>query len=127
VLALATTWACGFPVLSLSAFCPATLAATLFMLVISTIFLPGVVTLIPTYTFWVKLGLVGSYWPLILPSFFANAYDTFLLRQYMMTIPRELDEAAMIDGASHLQVLRHVIIPASWPAIIAITVFHMYA
>jgi multiple sugar transport system permease protein len=97
----------------------------LFILVISTIFLPGTVTLIPTYTFWVKLGLVGTYVPLILPAFFANAYDVFLLRQYMLTIPRELDEAATIDGAGPLQVLWYVIIPASWPAIIAVSVFHI--
>jgi multiple sugar transport system permease protein len=97
----------------------------LFILLISTIFLPGFVTLIPTYSFWQKLGLVGSWIPLILPSFFANAYDVFLLRQYFMTLPRELDEAAMMDGAGNLRVLWSVILPQSWPAVVAITVFHI--
>ena len=97
----------------------------LFILMISTIFLPGFVTLIPTYSFWQKLGLVGTWIPLILPAFFANAYDVFLLRQYFMTLPRELDEAAMMDGAGYLRVLWSVILPQSWPAVVAITVFHI--
>lgn len=97
----------------------------LFILLISTIFLPATVTVIPTYTFWQRLGLIGSWWPLILPAFFANAYDVFLLRQYFMTLPRELDEAAMIDGASPMRVLWSVIIPQSYPALMAVTVFHI--
>ena len=97
----------------------------LFLLVISTIFLPAVVTLIPTYTFFVKIGWVGTYLPLIVPAFFSNAYDTFLLRQYMLTIPHELDEAAMIDGATPLQILTLLIIPQSMPAIVAVTVFSL--
>jgi multiple sugar transport system permease protein len=101
----------------------------LFLLVISTIFLPGAVTLIPTYMIWVKLGVVGSptgfapWLPLILPTFLANAYDVFLLRQFLMTIPRELDEAAAIDGAGPLRTLVSVILPQMWPAIIAIGLF----
>ena len=71
----------------------------LFTLLIATIFLPAAVTLIPTYTIFVKLGWVGTWLPLLVPTFFANAYDVFLMRQYFMTIPRELDEAAAIDGA----------------------------
>jgi multiple sugar transport system permease protein len=68
---------------------------------------------------------VGTWLPLIVPAFFANAYDVFLLRQYFMTLPRELDEAAMIDGASPLRVLWSVIIPQSYPALMAVTVFHI--
>ncbi len=97
----------------------------LFTLLVSTIFLPGFVTLIPTYTFFQKIGWVGTWLPLIIPSFFANAYDVFLLRQYFMTLPRELDEAAMMDGAGPLRVLWSIIIPQSYPALIAITVFHI--
>lgn len=62
---------------------------------------------------------------MFIPSFFANAYDVFLLRQYFMTLPCELDEAAMIDGASPLKVLWSVIIPQSYPALMAVTVFHI--
>jgi len=97
----------------------------LFVLLISTIFLPGFVTVIPTYTFFQKIGWVGTWLPLIVPTFFANAYDVFLLRQYFMTLPRELDEAAMIDGAGPFRVLWSVIIPQSYPALMAITVFHI--
>lgn len=97
----------------------------LFVLLISTMFLPGAVTVIPTFTFFTKIGWVGTWLPLIVPSFFANAYDTFLLRQYFMTLPRELDEAAMIDGATPLKVLWSVILPQSWPAIVAVSIFHV--
>jgi multiple sugar transport system permease protein len=97
----------------------------LFIVLISTIFLPGAVTVIPTYTFFQRIGWVGTWLPLIVPAFFANAYDVFLLRQYFMTLPRELDEAAMIDGASPLRVLWSVIIPQSYPALMAVTVFHI--
>lgn len=97
----------------------------LFILLISTIFLPATVTLIPTYTFFTRIGWVGTWLPLIVPAFFANAYDVFLLRQYFMTLPRELDESAMIDGAGPLRVLWSVILPQSWPAVIAVSVFHI--
>jgi len=97
----------------------------LFVVLIATIFLPAFVTVIPTYTFFSKIGWVGTWLPLIVPAFFANAYDVFLLRQYFMTLPRELDEAAMIDGASPLRVLWSVIIPQSYPALMAVTVFHI--
>ncbi len=97
----------------------------LFTLVIATIFLPAAVTLIPTYTIFVKLGWVGTWLPLIVPAFFANAYDVFLLRQYFLTIPRELDEAAAIDGAGPFRTLISVIVPQAWPVIIAVTIFHI--
>jgi len=97
----------------------------LFTLLIATIFLPSAVTLIPTYTIFVKLGWVGTWLPLIVPAFFANAYDVFLLRQFFLTIPREMDEAAMIDGAGPVRTLTSVILPQSWPVIMAVAVFHL--
>ena len=97
----------------------------MFVLLISTIFLPAFVTVIPTYTFFQKIHWVGTWLPLIVPSFFANAYDVFLLRQYFMTLPRELAEAAKVDGAGPLRILWSVIIPQSYPALMAITVFHI--
>ncbi len=97
----------------------------LFIVLISTIFLPAFVTVIPTYTFFQKIGWVGTWLPLIVPTFFANAFDTFLLRQYFMTIPRDMDEAAMIDGASRFRVLWSVLLPQSYPALLAIVVFHI--
>jgi multiple sugar transport system permease protein len=97
----------------------------LFMILISIMFLPGTVTIIPQFTFFTKIGWVGTWLPLIIPAFFANPYDTFLLRQFFMTLPRELDESAMIDGASPLRILWSVIIPQSYPVIVAVTVFHI--
>ncbi|MGH2380623.1 MAG: carbohydrate ABC transporter permease [Candidatus Limnocylindria bacterium] len=97
----------------------------LFLIVLSTIFLPAAVTLIPTYTIYVKLGWVGTWLPLLVPAFFANAYDVFLLRQYFLTLPRELDDAAKIDGAGPFKVLTAIIIPQSWAVIVAVAVFHL--
>lgn len=97
----------------------------LFLVLLSTIFLPAAVTLIPTYTIFVKLGWVGTWLPLLVPAFFANAYDVFLLRQYFMTLPRELDDAAKIDGAGPFRILTSVIVPQSWPVIVAVAVFHL--
>lgn len=95
----------------------------LFTLLIATIFLPAAVTLIPTYTIFLKLGWVGTWLPLLVPAFLANAYDVFLLRQYLMTIPRDLDEAAAIDGAGPLRTLWSVIIPQAWPGLAAVSIF----
>lgn len=96
----------------------------LILVMIATIFLPAAVTLIPTYTLYVKLGWVGTWLPLLVPTFFANAYDVFLLRQFLLTLPPELDEAAAIDGAGPFRTLLSVILPQAWPAILAVGIFH---
>lgn len=95
-----------------------------FIILIGTIILPGQVTLIPTYAFFARIGWTGTWLPLIVPHFFANAYNVFLLRQFFMTLPRELDEAAMIDGAGPFRILVSVIIPQAWPAILSVGLFH---
>jgi multiple sugar transport system permease protein len=97
----------------------------LFTLLIATIFLPASVTVVPTFAFFNLIGWVGTWLPLTVPHFFANAYNVFLLRQYFMTIPREIDEAAAIDGASPLRILTSIIVPMSTPVIIAVTLFHL--
>ncbi len=97
----------------------------LFTILIATIFLPGAVTIIPTYTMFAKLGWVGTWLPLLIPTFFANAFDVFLIRQYFLTIPREMDEAASIDGAGPFRTLVSVILPQAWPAIVAVAIFHL--
>jgi multiple sugar transport system permease protein len=98
----------------------------LFLLMLATIILPFQITLIPTYAVFLALGWVGTWWPLIVPHFFSNAYNVFLLRQYFLTIPRDLDEAAMIDGAGPFRILRSVIVPQAIPAIVAVTLFHFF-
>jgi multiple sugar transport system permease protein len=97
----------------------------LFTLLIATIFLPAAVTIIPTYTVFQKLGWVGTWLPLLVPAFFANAYDVFLMRQYFLTIPTEMDEAAAIDGAGPFRTLISVVLPQAWPVIVAVAVFHL--
>jgi len=100
----------------------------LFLIMLSTIMLPRQVTLIPVYVLFQKLGWVDTLLPLIVPLFFANAFDVFLLRQFFMTIPMEMDEAAKIDGANPLQALFYVLLPQARPALVAIGIFHfLYA
>jgi multiple sugar transport system permease protein len=98
----------------------------IFLLLLSTIILPLQVTLIPTFAVFSALGWVGTWLPLIVPHFFANAYNVFLLRQYFRTIPRDLDEAAMIDGAGPLRILISVIVPQAKAAIVAVSLFHFF-
>lgn len=98
----------------------------LFLILVSTIVLPPQATVIPLFILFSKLGWTGTWLPLLVPAFFANAYDVFLLRQYFMGIPREMDEAAAIDGANPLRTLVSVIIPQAWPAITAVTLFHFF-
>ncbi|HEX7001818.1 MAG TPA: carbohydrate ABC transporter permease [Trueperaceae bacterium] len=104
---------------------PLPFKGVLFMVLIATIILPKQVLLVPTYAFFDAIGWTGTWLPLIVPHFFANAFNVFLLRQYFMQLPRELDEAAMIDGAGPLRVLTSVIIPQSYPVIIAVALFHI--
>ena len=99
---------------------------TMFVILIATIILPFQVTLLPTYVLFTWLGWNGTWLPLIIPHFFANAYNVFLLRQYFMSIPRELDEAAMIDGAGPFRILRSIIVPQSIAAITAVCLFHFF-
>lgn len=99
---------------------------TLFVVLIATIILPFQVTLLPTYVVFTWLGWNGTWLPLIIPHCFANAYNVFLLRQYFMSIPRELDEAAMVDGAGPFRILRSVIVPQSLAAITAVSLFHFF-
>jgi len=93
-----------------------------FRLYLATLMIPGVVTMIPNYTLMVKLQLLDSYLGLIVPAAF-SAFGTFLLRQFMLTVPLALDEAAAIDGASHWQVFWEVVLPLARPGLITLAVF----
>lgn len=97
----------------------------IFLVLISTIILPRQVMLVPLFAFFSAIGWTGTWLPLIVPHFFANAYNVFLLRQYFLQLPRDLDEAAMIDGADPLRILLLVIVPQSWPVIISVALFHL--
>jgi multiple sugar transport system permease protein len=94
----------------------------LFILYLSTLIVPQEVIVIPMFLVMQQLGWVNSYKALILPWAF-TAFGTFLLRQFFITIPKELEEAAKIDGCGHLRILRNVIIPVATPAIAVLAVF----
>ena len=95
----------------------------LFLLLLSTMMLPGQVTMIPVFVLWNKLHLVDTFAPLVLPAWFAtSAFSVFLLRQFFMTIPKELDEAAMIDGCSYFGIWWRIIMPLSRPALVTIVI-----
>jgi multiple sugar transport system permease protein len=95
----------------------------LFKLLIATMLIPGPVLLIPQFLLFHRIGWVGTYLPLWVPSFAANAFLVFLVRQYMRSIPRDLDEAARIDGASYFTIWWRIIVPLSLPALTVVAVF----
>ncbi len=96
----------------------------LFIILLSTIMLPSQVRLIPMYIFFQKLGWIDTMLPLVIPAFFASAYDVFLLRQFFMTIPLEMDDAAKVDGANRIQSFLFVTLPQSIPALFAVCILH---
>jgi len=97
----------------------------LFLLVISTMLLPGQVTLIPRYIIFAKLKMIDTYWPLIIPSWLGGgAFEIFLFRQFFLTLPVELDDAARIDGCSTLRIYWSIVMPLSKPVIATIAIFN---
>ena len=93
----------------------------LFSLCVGSMLMPAAVTLVPLYMAWSTLGLVPSYWPLILPYLCGGgAFNIFLLRQFIRTVPRELDEAAKIDGAGYFRTLVSIIVPSIKSAVIVV-------
>jgi len=95
----------------------------LFVVLLSTLMLPAQVTMIPVFMLFQKLGLYDTYVPLILPAFFGGGvFNIFLLRQFFKTIPTDLEDAAKIDGCSHLRILLTIMVPLAKPAIATLTV-----
>jgi ABC-type glycerol-3-phosphate transport system permease component len=99
----------------------------LFLLVLSTLMLPYPVTMVPLFALFNQLGWINTFLPLIVPAFFGNAFYIFLLRQYFLTLPPELEDAARIDGANTLQILWRVILPISTPALATVVIFTFQA
>jgi multiple sugar transport system permease protein len=95
----------------------------IFSIVVATLLIPYTVTMIPLYKVWVKVGLVGTFWPLIIPGFFGYPFYIILLRQFMLTIPDELLEAARIDGCNSWTRYTKIVVPLSKPGIATITIF----
>ncbi|NWO20369.1 carbohydrate ABC transporter permease [Oribacterium sp. oral taxon 102] len=98
------------------------LRGIIFSLIIATMMIPNIALIIPQYIMFGKLGWLDSLLPMIVPSFFAYPYNVFLLRQYFRSIPKELDEAAIIDGCSRFQVFTRIIVPISKPTFVTIGV-----
>lgn len=96
---------------------------TIFFILLATMMLPWVVTLVPSYIIYTRLGFLGTRLPLILPAIGGNAFFIFLLRQYMLGIPKSLDEAAEIDGCSKLGILFRIILPQCKPILATLIVF----
>lgn len=99
----------------------------LFGLVLATMMLPGAVTMVPQYLIWLKLGLVGTWVPLFGANLFGSAFYIFLQRQFFLGIPRELFEAARVDGASYFAMFRRIALPLSIPSLVIIFLFEFQA
>ncbi|WP_411334045.1 carbohydrate ABC transporter permease [Metabacillus indicus] len=95
-----------------------------FFILLSTIMLPGEITMIPVFIMFSKIGWIDTFYPLIVPAFFGGqAVFIFLLRQFFASIPKELEESALIDGASRFQIFYRIFLPLSKPALITIALF----
>jgi len=99
----------------------------LFVIIIWAMMLPPQVTTVPLYVMWAKLHLTGSLWPLILPNLLGDAFSVFLLRQFMLTIPREYTESAKLDGCGEFMTMLRVIVPMAKPGIAAAAIFLFFA
>ncbi|MFG2113367.1 carbohydrate ABC transporter permease [Streptomyces sp. NPDC048718] len=98
------------------------------MLVVATMMLPPQVLVIPMYLFWTRqLDLSGTLWPLIVPTAFGDAFSIFLLRQFLLTLPRDLLDAARLDGCGEVRVLLRIVLPLAKPGIAAIALFQFFA
>ena len=95
----------------------------LFVLLLSTLMLPSIVTLIPQFLVYHRLHWVNTFYPLIVPAFFGSPLYIFLLRQFFLTIPLELEDAARMDGASYLRTYAQIILPLAKPALLTVTIF----
>ena len=95
----------------------------MFMFMLSTMMLPWIVTLMPSYILFQKIGWTGTFLPLIVPAIGGGAFNIFLVRQYIMGIPKSLDEAAIMDGCSRFQILTKVLLPQCGPILATLVVF----
>ena len=99
----------------------------IFLILMATLMLPTTVTLVPTYIVFNHLGWLNTFKPLILPAFFGSSFFIFLFRQFFLGIPKELEEAARIDGAGYLRIWWTIFLPLSWPVIATVSVFTFVA
>lgn len=99
-----------------------------FILVLSSLMLPYAVTMLPTFLLWSKLGAVNTFLPLTVPAWLGGgAFNIFMLRQFFLTIPKELEEAAIIDGAGYFGIYYRIMLPLVKPALVVVTLFTFLA
>lgn len=94
-----------------------------FVVLLATLMIPPQVTQIPLYILWRSVGAIDTYWPLVLPNFFGDPYLIFFARQFFLTIPIELEEAAKIDGCGYWGIFRRIMLPLSVPLLLTIALF----
>jgi multiple sugar transport system permease protein len=99
----------------------------LFLIVLGTMMLPGAATMVPVFLIWKNLGLVNTLYPLWLGNLFGSSFYIFMLRQFFLTIPQDLTEAARVDGASYYRIFWQIMLPLVAPALLAVAVFEFQA
>jgi len=100
---------------------------TVFMVVLATMMIPGQIVMIPQFIIFQNLGWVNTFLPLIIPNFFTNAFNVFLVRQFVARLPSEYDEAAQMDGLGYFGIYRRIFLPMMWPILTAIAIFTLTA
>lgn len=98
-----------------------------FLVLLATMMIPFPIIIVPLYSLFKTLGWIGTFRPLWVPSFLAGAFNVFLLKQFFMTLPKDMSEAARIDGCSEFQVLTRIILPLSRPALLVVAIFQFMA
>ncbi|MEI8342564.1 MAG: carbohydrate ABC transporter permease, partial [Verrucomicrobiota bacterium] len=94
-----------------------------FMVLLATMMIPFPVIMVPIYSLFKQFGWIGTFKPLWVPAFFASAFNVFLLRQFFLTLPRDMSEAARMDGCSELQIFLKIILPLSKPSLLVVALF----
>lgn len=98
-----------------------------FLILLATMMIPFPVIMVPLYSLFKTFGWIGTFKPLWVPTFFAAAFNVFLLRQFFLTLPKDMAEAARIDGCNELQIFWHVVLPLSKPALLVVAIFQFMA
>lgn len=94
-----------------------------FALLLASLMIPGMVMVFPLYFTYARIGWIDTHWPLIVPQIIANTFGTFLMRQFFMTVPQELEDAAIVDGASHFWIFLRVMLPLAGPVLATLAIF----
>ena len=100
---------------------------TVFLVLLATMMIPFPVIMVPIYSLFKSLGWIGGFKPLWVPSFLASAFNVFLLRQFFLTLPKDMSEAARIDGCSEIQIFLRIILPLSKSALLVVALFQFMA